>query len=372
MRILLFAATSALTLGCALASACSSAPRPKPQGPATPAVPRVAKPVFDCGGPATPIATPTPTPTPTPAPTPTPGLTIDSRGDRVVQWSARRLVVRSARDGAMQWQGTGRGAVMRHDGAQMASFEDDALTIRALPSGAEVLRAARPNGSFDAAWNDDGTRLLVVDAAPSSPGTVVYDVAARTSCRGSYAVPVASPSSFVIAIDRARAIVTWPGSAPDARGTTGILFLVEGAPLDATPITPASGSADSGFVFSRTGIVIAAVSAGAGVFVWNVRTGKHGDAMVGSEGASGIALSDEGVLVAGIMRDGHVRVWEADTTKLVREITPTTTASATPTALAFHPGRKRLLIASTAEGADGVEAWDLAAGGDAKPTWSGH
>ncbi len=361
------AATSAIA--CAFMVACSGAAPVKAPTPSGPAVPHVMKPVFDCGGPSAPIVAAAPSSTPaqtsTLASLPATGLVFDPHADRIAHWSERRLVVRSARDGATVWRGAGRGAVMRNDGAQMASFEGGALVVRDLPSGTEVMRAAMANGALGAAWEDDGKRILVVDAPPAAPGTVIYDVAARTSCRGSYSVPVASPTSFAFPLDRAHGVVTWPGAAPDARRNAGILMLVESAPLDPVPMVPTSGKSDFGFVFSRTGIVIAGIGEGVGVYVWDVRTGKHGDAMAGSAGASAVALSDEGAHVAAITNGGtRVRVWESGTAKLVREITPTTPAAI---AIAFFPARKRVAISSIADDVDAAEAWDIVTG---SATWS--
>jgi WD40 repeat protein len=316
---------------------------------------RVRKSPFECDDAPTAIASPpastTAPPTPSSARSTSSGIAFDPRAVRFAHWTRGLLVVRSASDGASLWRGSGSGAVFRDDGTQLAAFEEGAIVARDLPSGAEALRATTSGDALAAAWSDDGKRLWVIDGASPIPLSAVYDVPTRTQCRGSYALSQGT-TAVVISPDRTRAVRTWSG---DPRGTptnAAVVVLVQGSPDERLPL--ARGSLDdSGFAFSRTGLVIAARGA-SGVFTWNARTAARGDAMADSLGASAVALSDDGAYLAAIV-GVRVRVWDARTTTLVRDLTLATGA---PVAIAFFPARTRVAIATDG----GVEAFDALTG----------
>lgn len=327
--------------------ACGGDARP-PVGPVDvdamdPGPGRVRKSPFDCAD--APVAVTAPTPAPAAEARAASGISFDPRGERLAHWTGRRLVVRSARDGAIAWEGAGSGTVFRDDGTQIASFEDGAVVVRALPSGAEVLRAARAGDPLAAAWSDDGARLWVVDTSAST----VYDVGARTQCRGSY-TPHATPATFTISPDRTRAVTTF--AADGGTGAAQLFLLVKGARDEALAVAPGAPNGDGAFAFSRSGLVVAAASE-AGVFVWDARTGRRAEPMADSRGASGAALGDNGALVAAIV-GARARVWDTTTTKLVRELAP----SAAPVAVAFFAARARVAIVTS----EGVDALDTATG----------
>jgi len=285
-------------------------------------------------------SSPSPSPSSSPATATATGALFDAREDRFAHWTADEVTVRSARDGAVVWRGPGTRPLFRDDGAQIAIFEPSALVVRAMPSGAEALRAPRAPDAVGAAWSDDGRAILAVFDAATPPAAVTYDVNERKQCRAAWTGAFAPSATFVVSPDRTRALV--------AGEPLAIVYLVKGAREERVAI---AGRADASWAFSRSGLVLAAAGPD-GVFTWDTRSGKR-DTALSDAASTAVAVNDNGVYVAAIAAD-RVRVWDTRASNLVREITP----SAPPRALAFFPAKTRLVVVTDA----GAEAYDVTTG----------